>query len=114
MDFDDTKKLLDIRNNIKDEAISLNTANNILKTHTPIAEEKIVEDKNMLNFLTNKMKEMETEYDQIQHLVIDLGHAYTKIGFSGEDLPTYIMPSIYSDLRNELIDKKSELSFEIK
>jgi actin-related protein len=68
----------------------------------------------MLNFLTNKMKEMETEFDIQEHLVLDLGNAFTKVGFSGEDLPKLLMPSIFGNLQNEKLDKKSEISFEIK
>jgi hypothetical protein len=78
-----------------------------------VEEEKVIDDKDMLNFLTNKMKEMETEYDLIEHLVIDMGSAYTKIGFSGEDLPKYIIPSIYGSLKDDK-DNKEDGSFEMK
>ena len=43
------------------------------------------------------MKEMETQFDIEENLVIDIGSAFTKIGFSGEDLPRTIIPSIYSN-----------------
>jgi len=85
------------------------------QTSSNIDDEKIIDDKNMLSFLENKMKEMETEYDIVENLVIDLGNAYTKIGFSGEDLPRIIIPSIYGSLKEDINDKKSEImSFEIK
>ena len=51
---------------------------------------------------------METEFDIGEHLVIDLGNAYTKIGFSGEDLPKEIIPSLYA--RNKMFDKKNEIA----
>lgn len=76
-----------------------------------IQEEKKIDDKNMLKFLENKMKEMETEFDLEENLVIDLGSAYTKIGFSGEDLPRLIIPSIYSSLKTDP-NKKSEINLE--
>ena len=57
----------------------------------------------MMNMLHSKIKEMETEFDLTEHLVIDLGNAYTKIGFSGEDLPKEIIPSLY--VRNKMFDK---------
>ena len=69
---------------------------------------KLSEDARMKLMLNNKIKEMETEFDLNEHLVIDLGNAYTKIGLSGEVLPTKIIPSIYA--RNKLSDKKNELA----
>jgi hypothetical protein len=50
-------------------------------------DEKNIDDKNMYPFLQSKMKEMETEFDTVEHIVIDIGTATTKIGFSGEDQP---------------------------
>ncbi len=81
----------------------------------PLEQSKKIEkkdDKNMLGFLNSKMKEMETEYDLEEHLVIDLGHAFTKIGYSGEDSPFLIEPSIRSTLKET--DKKDEITFEAK
>ena len=73
-------------------------------------KEKVVkksEDARMMAMLDSKVREMETEFDLSEHLVIDLGNAYTKIGFSGEDLPKEIIPSIYA--RNKMFDKKNEI-----
>ena len=73
-------------------------------------KEKVIkqsEDVRMMNMLDSKVKEMETEFDLTEHLVIDLGNAYTKIGFSGEDLPKEIIPSLYA--RNKMFDKKNEI-----
>ena len=73
-------------------------------------KEKVVkksEDTRMMEQLDNKVREMETEFDLSEHLVIDLGNAYTKIGFSGEDLPKEIIPSLYA--RNKMYDKKNEI-----
>ena len=61
----------------------------------------------MMAMLDSKVREMETEFDLNEHLVIDLGNAYTKIGFSGEDLPKEIIPSLYA--RNKMFDKKNEI-----
>ena len=71
---------------------------------------KLSEDKRMSLMLSNKMKEMETEFDLNDHIVIDLGNAYTKIGFSGEDQPTITIPSIYARSKIYDSDKKNELS----
>lgn len=73
-------------------------------------KEKVIkqsEDARMMSMLNSKVKEMETEFDINEHLVIDLGNAYTKIGFSGEDLPKEIIPSLYA--RNKMYDKKNEI-----
>ena len=64
-------------------------------------KEKVVkksEDARMMAMLDSKVREMETEFDINEHLVIDLGNAYTKIGFSGEDLPKEIIPSLYPEI----------------
>ena len=53
---------------------------------------------------------METEFDVNEHIVIDLGNAITKIGFSGEDLPTLCIPSIYAKNKISDIDKKNEIA----
>jgi len=74
---------------------------------------KMTEDNRMMNLLNNKMKEMETEYDVSEHIVIDLGNAYTKIGFSGEDLPRLKIPSVWAESKIDQ-DKKNEFNFEIK
>ena len=73
------------------------------KTKPGQKNEKVVrqsEDVRMMNMLKSKVKEMETEFYISEHLVIDLGNAYTKIGFSGEDLPKEIIPSLYA--RNKM------------
>ena len=71
---------------------------------------KLSEDNRMRLMLTNKMKEMETEFDISDHIVIDLGNAYTKIGYSGEDQPTLTIPSIYARSKLYDTDKKNEIS----
>ena len=71
---------------------------------------KLSEDARMRLMLTNKMKEMETEFDISDHIVIDLGNAYTKIGYSGEDQPTLTIPSIYARSKLYDTDKKNEIS----
>lgn len=71
---------------------------------------KLSEDARMRLMLNNKMKEMETEFDVNEHIVIDLGNAITKIGFSGEDLPTLCIPSIYAKNKISDIDKKNEIA----
>lgn len=113
MNINETKKILDIKGDLSNQVPGGNKVDGTFNKSRAIGEEKVIDDKNMLNFLTNKMKEMETEYDVQEHLVLDLGSAFTKIGFSGEDLPKLLMPSIYASL-NEKFDKKSEISFEIK
>ncbi len=74
---------------------------------------KMSEDNRMMSLLVNKMKEMETEFDLQEHLVIDLGNAITKIGFSGEDLPRLKIPSVWAE-SNLDADTKNEDTYEIK
>ncbi len=115
MNINETKKILDVKGDLNNQpgGSGGNKGDVNFNKSKTFGEDKVIDDKNMLNFLTNKMKEMETEYDLQEHLVLDLGSAFTKIGFSGEDLPKMLIPSIYASL-NEKFDKKSEISFEIK
>lgn len=69
---------------------------------------KLSEDAKMELLLNNKMKEMETDFDVKEHLVIDLGNAFTKIGYSGEDMPILTLPSIYGHYNDN--DKKNEIA----
>lgn len=92
---------------------------NLVKNNSSIKnngnQEEKIDNKNMLKFLQSKMKEIETQFDQEENIVIDLGHAYAKIGFSGEDLPRVIIPSIFSSLKknsnsNEInLEKNTQL-----
>lgn len=75
---------------------------------------KISEDNRMRYLLNNKRKEMETDFDVNEHIVIDLGNAITKVGFSGEDLPTYVMPSIHGRSIYADMEKKNEITYELK
>lgn len=70
---------------------------------------KLSEDARMKLMLNNKMKEMETEFDLCEHIVIDLGNAFTKIGYSGEDQPTVVIPSIYAKNKISDPDKKNDI-----
>ncbi len=111
--LDNANKVLDLKNKVNPGA--KDSSGKAGKGTSMVDEEKQIDDKNMLSFLQGKMKEMETEYDLVEHLVIDMGNAYTKIGFSGEDLPTLIVPSIYGSLKEDSNEKKTELmSFEMK
>jgi len=114
--LENANKVLELKNKIKDPNYKDSSGNSKGNKMQAIAEEeKIISDKDMLSFLQNKMKEMETEYDLVDHLVIDLGHAYCKFGVSGEDLPRLIVPSVYAKLKREVLDKKTaDFSFEIK
>jgi actin len=105
------KQLFDIKSNQKQISTNNNqNSNNPNGVKGNQGKEEKIDDKNMLKFLENKMKEMETEFDVEDNIVIDLGSAFTKIGFSGEDLPRAIVPSIYSSLRPD--PNKTEINLE--
>ena len=42
----------------------------------------------------DRLKKMEIFFDQKEYLVIDHGTGYIKAGFSGEDLPRLIVPTV--------------------
>ena len=108
-------KVLELKNKVGGSANVKESGKNSKQVASMVDDEKTIDDKNMKAFLESKMKEMETEYDIVENLVIDLGNAYTKIGFSGEDLPRIIIPSINGSLKEDVNDKKSDImSFEIK
>lgn len=107
----DAKKMLDMNTNRDDRDRNENQTDG-KKIEKNI---KMSEDNRMMSKLVNKMKEMETEYDMAEHLVIDFGSAITKIGISGEDLPRVVLPSIYaesksdSDKKNDYLELKNRL-----
>ncbi len=106
--MNDAKRMLEMNSNRDDRADG--NQNEDKKIDKNI---KMSEDNRMMNMLVNKMKEMETEYDLTEHLIIDFGSAITKIGLSGEDLPRLIMPSIWADSKIDP-EKKNEYTFELK
>ena len=108
--MNDAKRLLEMNNPNTFERDRSDAINEEKKLEKNL---KMTEDNRMMSLLGNKMKEMETEYDVSEHIVIDLGNAYTKIGFSGEDLPRLRIPSVWSESRSDP-DKKNEFNFEIK
>ena len=40
---------------------------------------------------------MEILFDQEEHIVIDMGTGYIKAGFSGEDLPRVVIPTVVGE-----------------
>jgi hypothetical protein len=110
MNINETAKILEINSPFGREDEQRNKAKKP-KTKN-VKNENIIDEKNMLGFLNNKMNEMETEYDLDEHLIIDIGHCYTKIGFSGEDIPFLTVPSIYSTLKETT--NRNEITFEAK
>jgi hypothetical protein len=110
MNINETAKILEINSPFAREDEQKNKAKKP-KTKT-VKNENIIDEKNMLGFLNNKMNEMETEYDLEEHLIIDIGHCYTKIGLSGEDLPFLTVPSIYSTLKETT--NRNEITFDAK
>jgi actin len=110
MNINETAKILEINSPFGKEE---DQKSRVKKHKTKnVKNENIIDEKNMLGFLNNKMNEMETEYDLEEHLIIDIGHAYTKVGFSGEDLPFLTVPSIYSTLKETT--NRNEITFEAK
>ncbi len=44
--------------------------------------------------IQDKLKSMEILFDQEEFLVIDNGTGYIKAGFSGQDLPRIVIPTV--------------------
>jgi actin-related protein len=44
--------------------------------------------------IQERLKNMEIFFDQKEYLVIDHGTGFIKAGFSGEDLPRIIIPTV--------------------
>jgi len=104
--MNDAKRMIEMNSN-KTEQDVINEDSKVDKNV------KMSEDNRMMNMLVNKMKEMETEFDLTEHLIVDFGNATTKIGLSGEDLPRVTIPSIWAD-SNIDPEKKNEYNFELK
>jgi actin-related protein len=44
--------------------------------------------------IQERLKKMETFFDQKEFVVIDMGSGFIKAGFSGEDLPRVVIPTV--------------------
>ena len=44
--------------------------------------------------IQERLKKMETFFDQKEFVVVDHGTGFVKAGFSGEDLPRCVIPSV--------------------
>jgi actin-related protein len=61
------------------------------------------EDKNdKTSAVGKRLKKMEIVYDQEEFVVIDIGSGYIKAGFSGEDRPRVIIPTVMSEKTMEI------------
>lgn len=53
--------------------------------------------------IEGKLREMEIRFDQEEFVVIDNGTGFIKAGFSGQDLPRIVMPTVIGE-KTEIID----------
>jgi actin-related protein len=59
--------------------------------------------KSNMSAIQEKLKKMEIFFDQEEFVVIDNGTGFIKAGFSGQDLPRLVIPTIMGE-KEELID----------
>jgi actin-related protein len=57
-----------------------------------------------MSSIEEKLKKMEVRFDQEEFVVIDNGTGFVKAGFSGQDLPRIIMPTVVGE-HTEKIDQ---------
>jgi len=50
-----------------------------------------------MSSIEEKLKKMEVRFDQEEFVVIDNGTGFIKAGFSGQDLPRIIMPTVMGE-----------------
>ena len=50
-----------------------------------------------MSAIEEKLKKMEIRFDQEEYVVIDNGTAFVKAGFSGQDLPRLIIPTVVGE-----------------
>lgn len=56
-----------------------------------------------MSAIQEKLKKMEILFDQEEFVVIDNGTGFIKAGFSGQDLPRLIIPTVIGE-RTEQVD----------
>ncbi len=44
--------------------------------------------------IKERLEQMETQFDKKEYVVIDNGTGFIKAGFSGEDLPRCVIPTV--------------------
>ena len=52
--------------------------------------------------IEEKLKSMEVRFDQEEFVVIDNGTGFVKAGFSGEDLPRLVIPTVVGEHIEEI------------
>lgn len=52
--------------------------------------------------IQDKLKSMEILFDQEEYLVIDNGTGCIKAGFSGQDLPRLVLPTVVGSKKREI------------
>jgi actin-related protein len=57
--------------------------------------------------IEEKLKNMEVRFDQEEFVVIDNGSGYIKAGFSGQDLPRIVIPTVIGE-HTEFIDPSQQ------
>lgn len=63
----------------------------------------------MSSAIEQRLKKMETLFDQEEFVVIDMGTGYIKAGFSGEDLPRVVMPTVVGEQIVELEEANQQI-----
>lgn len=51
--------------------------------------------------IQERLKKMEVFFDQEEYVVLDNGTGFVKAGFSGEDLPRCVIPTVVSSQKIE-------------
>ena len=56
-----------------------------------------INDKYKESKIQEKLRNMEIFFDQEEYLVIDNGTGFIKAGFSGQDLPRLVIPTVHAE-----------------
>ena len=62
-----------------------------------------IDEKLMSSKIGQKLNSMDIKFDQEEFVVIDNGTGFIKAGFSGQDLPRIVMPTVIGE-KTEIVD----------
>ena len=57
-----------------------------------------------MSAIQKRLQNMEIRFDESEVIVVDVGTGYIKAGYSGEDLPRVVLPTIIGMHENSSVD----------
>jgi len=61
-----------------------------------------------MSAIQKRLSNMEVRFDESEVIVIDMGSGFIKAGYSGEDLPRVVIPTVIGEKENVVEDGSTQ------